>query len=210
MISYEILALVANPSINIWGPPLVVGEDLASYLVEFGQILNASPDNLNGRWSFNIMLDRKAFVPIPNYLDVEVRKLRSFCPAVNQHVGSVERLVPSPLPTKKSVDPIHWKCFTHRLCGWGEGNWGIDRTIGSAIYLDLRIKAQAVLSLYEFQGRFPGHIYWTNKKRTIEVRTKFRKGRKITTEESLNEPFFLDTLTPNVKQHTMAPPPVAK
>lgn len=164
MLSYEIWAQAEDSGINIWGPSPVVGEDLAAYLVEFGQIRNASPDNLNGRWSFNIMLDRKAFVSVPNYVDVEVRKWRSLCPAVNQRVGSVEKLVPSPLPTKKSVDPIPWKAFTHRLSGWGEENGGIDRTKGSPIYLDiwlrkpLRIKAHAVHSLYEFQGRFPGHI----------------------------------------------------
>lgn len=38
-------------------PPQVLGEHLAVYLVQFGQILSVTSDDLNGGWSFEIMLD---------------------------------------------------------------------------------------------------------------------------------------------------------
>ena len=46
-------------------PPQVIGEHLAAYLKRYGEILTASCDNLNGGWSFEIMLDRNAFILHP-------------------------------------------------------------------------------------------------------------------------------------------------
>lgn len=51
--------------------PQVLGENLVTYLIQYGQILNASSDDLNGVWSFEIILDHKAFIFVPNCLDVE-------------------------------------------------------------------------------------------------------------------------------------------
>lgn len=56
-------------------PPLGLGERLAAYLAGFGQILSASSNDLNWGWSFELMLGRKAFISVPNSLDVERQKM---------------------------------------------------------------------------------------------------------------------------------------
>lgn len=52
-----------------------IGEHLAAYLGQYGQILGDNSDNLNGEWGFNIMIDRLTFVPIPNCLNICCRKM---------------------------------------------------------------------------------------------------------------------------------------
>lgn len=50
-------------------PPHMLGEQLAAYLDQYVQIPSATPEDLNKGWSLEIMLDRKAFISIPNSLD---------------------------------------------------------------------------------------------------------------------------------------------
>lgn len=65
-----------GPKVSVFKvPPQVLGKHLAVYLVQFGQILSVTSDNLNGGWSFEIMLDHTAFISVTNCLDVEVQKM---------------------------------------------------------------------------------------------------------------------------------------
>lgn len=45
------------------------GEHLAAFFMKYGQISGATSDNLCGGWSIDIMIDRLAFVSLPNCLD---------------------------------------------------------------------------------------------------------------------------------------------
>lgn len=55
--------------------PYNLGEYFPTYLVRYGQILNATSDDMNGGWSFGIRVARKAFSSVPNWLDVENQKM---------------------------------------------------------------------------------------------------------------------------------------
>ena len=48
---------------------------LAAYMLNFGDIVTATHDRMRGEWRFDIMLDAKTFYSIPNWLDVEERRL---------------------------------------------------------------------------------------------------------------------------------------
>lgn len=86
-------------------PHLVIGKHLATYLAQFVLILSASSDDLNVDWSFEIMIDHKAFTSFPNCLYVQGRKCRSLWPVINQPVGSVAGLVTSLIAQRiKSLD----------------------------------------------------------------------------------------------------------
>lgn len=52
-------------------PPQIVGNHLAVYLTQYGQILSSSDDDLNRGRTFEIMVDVKAFISIHKCLDVE-------------------------------------------------------------------------------------------------------------------------------------------
>lgn len=54
--------------------PQFTGEHLAAFFMHHGQIFCANSDNLNGRWSFDMMLVRLAIF-ISNYLDFCGRKM---------------------------------------------------------------------------------------------------------------------------------------
>ena len=49
--------------------------NLAAFMLQFGDIISATHDGMHGEWRFNIMLDVKTFYSIPNWLDVEGRRL---------------------------------------------------------------------------------------------------------------------------------------
>lgn len=49
---------------------LVTGERLSELFMQYGQILDVNSDNLNGRWSFDIILDRLDFVSVPKCIPV--------------------------------------------------------------------------------------------------------------------------------------------
>lgn len=88
-------------------PSLVIGEHIPAYFNQYGLILSATSDNLNGGQNFHIILDRLALVSITNSLDSCVRKMPVIRPVENQLVGSVVRLVISPLSVRSWV-----------ACGW--------------------------------------------------------------------------------------------
>lgn len=57
--------------------PFVIGEYLAVFLSLYGQILDATSDKVNGKWSFDIILVRLAFVSVHNCLDICGQKMRT-------------------------------------------------------------------------------------------------------------------------------------
>lgn len=56
--------------VAVYAVPQVLGEHIVAYFEEYREILGTLTVNLNRGWSFNIMLDRKAFHSIPNCLVV--------------------------------------------------------------------------------------------------------------------------------------------
>ena len=49
--------------------------NLATYMLNFGDIVSATHDGMRGKWRLDIMLDIKTFYSVPNWLDVEGRML---------------------------------------------------------------------------------------------------------------------------------------
>ena len=49
--------------------------NLAAFMLNFGDIVSATHDGMRGEWRFDIMLDAKTFYSVPNWLDVEGRRL---------------------------------------------------------------------------------------------------------------------------------------
>ena len=49
--------------------------NLAAYMLQFGDIVSATQDGMRGEWRFDIMLDMKTFYSVPNWLEVEGRRL---------------------------------------------------------------------------------------------------------------------------------------
>ena len=49
--------------------------NLAAFMLQFGDIILATYDEMRGEWRFDIMLDCKTFYSIPNWLDLEGRRL---------------------------------------------------------------------------------------------------------------------------------------
>lgn len=64
-----------NHFISNWGPSSKLGENLAAYLIQLGQILSATSGDMNRRQSLEIMLDRKASISVHNCLYVESHKM---------------------------------------------------------------------------------------------------------------------------------------
>ena len=56
-------------------PSFLRDANLAAYILNFGDIVSATHDGMHGKWRFDIMLDAKTFYSIPNWLDVEGRRL---------------------------------------------------------------------------------------------------------------------------------------
>ena len=48
----------------------LIKENIAAYILQFGDIVSAKHDNICGEWRFNIMIKHKTF-PIPHWLDLE-------------------------------------------------------------------------------------------------------------------------------------------
>ena len=56
-------------------PSFLRDANLATYMLNFGDIISATHDGMRGEWRFDIMLDIKTFYSIPNWLNVEGRRL---------------------------------------------------------------------------------------------------------------------------------------
>ena len=49
--------------------------NLAAYMLQFGDVVSATHDGMRGEWRFDIVLDMKTFYSVPNWLEVEGRRL---------------------------------------------------------------------------------------------------------------------------------------
>ena len=56
-------------------PSFLRDANLAAFMLNFGDIVSATHDGMPGEWRFDIMLDAKTFYSVPNWLDVEGRRL---------------------------------------------------------------------------------------------------------------------------------------
>ena len=56
-------------------PSFLRDANLAAYMLQFGDIVSATHDGMCGEWRFDIMLDMKTFYSVPNWLEVEGRRL---------------------------------------------------------------------------------------------------------------------------------------
>ena len=56
-------------------PSYLRDANLAAYMLQFGDIVSATHDGMRGEWRFDIMLDMKTFYSVPNWLEVEGRRL---------------------------------------------------------------------------------------------------------------------------------------
>ena len=56
-------------------PSFLRDANLAAFMLNFGDIVSATHDRIRAEWRFDIMLDAKTFYSIPNWLDVEGRRL---------------------------------------------------------------------------------------------------------------------------------------
>ena len=56
-------------------PSFLRDVNLAAYMLQFGDIVSATHDGMRGEWRFDIMLDMKTFYSVPNWLEVEGRRL---------------------------------------------------------------------------------------------------------------------------------------
>ena len=56
-------------------PSFLRDTNLAAFMLNFGDIVPATYDGMCREWRFDIMLDAKTFYSVPNWLDVEGRRL---------------------------------------------------------------------------------------------------------------------------------------
>ena len=56
-------------------PSFLRDANLAAYMLQFADIVSATHDGMRGEWRFDIMLDMKTFYSVPNWLEVEGRRL---------------------------------------------------------------------------------------------------------------------------------------
>ena len=56
-------------------PSFLRDANLAAFMLNFGDIVLATHDGMRGEWRFNLILDVKTFYSVPNWLDVEGRRL---------------------------------------------------------------------------------------------------------------------------------------
>ena len=56
-------------------PRFLRDANLAAFMLNFGDIVSATHDGMRGEWRFDLMLDAKTFYSVPNWLDVEGRRL---------------------------------------------------------------------------------------------------------------------------------------
>ena len=76
-------------------PSFLRDANLAAKMLQFGDIVSATHDGMRGEWRFDIMLDVKTFYSVPNWLEVEGRRLpvivsgrKSAC----WHCGEIDHL----------------------------------------------------------------------------------------------------------------------
>ena len=60
---------------QIYKVPSFGGANLAAYMLQFGDIVSATHDGMRREWRLDIMLDVKMFYSIPNWLNLEGRRL---------------------------------------------------------------------------------------------------------------------------------------
>ena len=77
-------------------PSFLIDANLAAFMLNSGDIISATHDGMRGEWRFDIMLDAKTFYSVPNWLDVEGRRLPVISLDVNLPAGTAARLVTSP------------------------------------------------------------------------------------------------------------------
>ena len=56
-------------------PSFLRDASLAAFVLGFGDIVSAAHDGVRGGWRFDLVLDAKTFFSVPNWLDVEGRRL---------------------------------------------------------------------------------------------------------------------------------------
>ena len=56
-------------------PSFLRDANLAAFMLNFGDIVSATHDRMRGEWRFDLMLDAQTFYSVPNWLDVEGRRL---------------------------------------------------------------------------------------------------------------------------------------
>ena len=56
-------------------PGYFFDENIAAYMMQYGEIIDVSHDSMRGEWRFDLMIDHKTFHSIPNWLDLDGRKL---------------------------------------------------------------------------------------------------------------------------------------
>ena len=56
-------------------PSFLRDANLPAYMLQFGDIVSATHGGMRGEWRFDIMLDVKTFYSVPNWLEVEGRRL---------------------------------------------------------------------------------------------------------------------------------------
>ena len=56
-------------------PSFLRDANLAAYMLQFGDIVSATHDGMRWEWRFDIMLDVKNFYSVPNWLEMEGRRL---------------------------------------------------------------------------------------------------------------------------------------
>ena len=76
-------------------PSFLRDANLAAFMLNFGDIVSATHDGMRGEWRFDLMLDGKTFYSVPNWLDVEGRRLPvivSGCKPACWHCGEIGHL----------------------------------------------------------------------------------------------------------------------
>ena len=84
--------------------------NLAEYMLNFVDIISATHDGMCGEWRFDIMLDVKTFYSVPNWLDVEGRRLPVIVSGqkpASWHCGEIGHLS-AVCPGKKALKKPDW------------------------------------------------------------------------------------------------------
>ena len=76
-------------------PSFLRDANLAAFMLNFGDRVSATHDGMRGEWRFDLMLDVKTFYSVPNWLDVEGRRLPVIVPGRKPacwHCGEIGHL----------------------------------------------------------------------------------------------------------------------
>ena len=95
-------------------PSFLRDANLATFILNFGDIVSATHDGMRGEWRFDIMLYAKTFYSVPNWLDVEGRRLPVIVSGrkpVCWHCGEIGNLS-AVCPGKKALKKPHQNSST--------------------------------------------------------------------------------------------------